>query len=124
MSQRNETIRIVLGYLFAFFVVGLCFLFLYEAFLNPATASLPDTVSGIIVGSVLSLATGAATFVFGQALMQSAARSASTATQAGVNAALTQPPGQPTVTVTEGPPQTTTITPAPDPEAPVEEGLG
>lgn len=96
MSQRNETIRIVFGFLFAFFVIGISFWFLYEAFLSPKTVALPDTVSGIIVGGILSIITGAATFVFGQAIMQSAARSSATATQAGVNAALTQPPG-PTV---------------------------
>jgi outer membrane biosynthesis protein TonB len=111
MNQRNETVRVILGYLFAFFVVGACLWFLYQAYLNPDTASLPDTVSGMIVGGLLVLIQGAATFVFGQAIMQAASRASATATQAGVNAALTQPPG-PTVTVDAGPPASATVTPA------------
>lgn len=91
-SQRNETLRILLGYLFAFYVVGISFWFLYEAFLNTDTAALPDTVAGIIVGGILTIVTGAATFVFGLAAMNAASRASATATQAGVNAALTTPP--------------------------------
>jgi hypothetical protein len=121
MNQRNETVRVVLGYLFAFFVVGACLWFLYQAYLNPDTASLPDTVSGMIVGGLLVLIQGAATFVFGQAIMQAASRASATATQAGVNAAMTQPPG-PIVTTSEGPPATVTIEPAP--AAPQEPGIG
>jgi len=116
MSQRNELVRIILGYLFAFFVVGVSFWFLYEAFLNPDTGTLPDTVSGIIVGGVLSIITGAATFVFGQAIMNAASRASATATQAGVNAALTVP-SMPTVTVDAGPPASATVTPAEPPVA-------
>lgn len=111
MNQRNETIRVILGYLFAFFVVGTCLWFLYQAYLNPETATLPDTVSGMIVGGLLVLIQGAATFVFGQAIMNAASRASATATQAGVNAALTQVPG-PTVTVDAGPPASATVTPA------------
>jgi hypothetical protein len=110
MSQRNETVRVVLGYMFAFFVVGACLWFLYQAYLNPNTASLPDTVSGMIVGGLLVLIQGAATFVFGQAIMQAASRASATATQAGVNAALTQQPA-PTVTATAGDPPTVTVAP-------------
>lgn len=111
MSQFNETIRIVMGYLFAFFVIAVCFWFMYESFLNPETATLPDTQSGIIVGGILAVIQGAATFVFGQAIMQSAARSAATSTAAGVNAALTQPPT--TTTIDAGPPATVTVESAP-----------
>jgi len=116
MNQKNETFRVILGYLFAFFVVGACLWFLYQAYLNPDTASLPDTVSGMIVGGLLVLIQGAATFVFGQAIMQAASRASATAVQSGVNAALTQPPGQ-TVTVDAGPPVTATVTPTEPVEA-------
>ena len=109
MSQLNESIRIVLGYLFAFFVVGICFWFMDRAFLDPETASIPPEQSGLIVGGILTLATGAATFVFSQAVMNAAARSAATSTAAGVNAALTQP--SQTVTVDAGPPATATVSP-------------
>jgi len=114
VNQRNEMVRIVFGYLFAFYVIGICFWFLFEAFLNPKTVALPDTVSGMIVGGILIVIQGAATFVFGQAIMQAAARSSATATQAGVNAALSQPLNgqQPTVTADSGPPPSVTITPA------------
>jgi len=94
-SQLNETLRILLGYAFAFYVVGLVFWFLYEAFLNTKTAALPDTVAGIIVGGMLAIVTGAATFVFGLAAMNAASRASATATQAGVDAALTTPPVPP-----------------------------
>jgi membrane associated rhomboid family serine protease len=92
VSQLNETIRIVLGYAFAFFVVWVCIQFLDRAFLDPNTAAIPAEQSGLIVGGLMAIISSAATFVFGQAIMNAAARSASTATQAGVNAALTQPP--------------------------------
>ena len=77
-SQRNETLRILLGYLFAFYVVGISFWFMYEAFLNPKTAELPATVAGIIVGGILTIVTGAATFVFGLAAMNAASRASAT----------------------------------------------
>ncbi len=109
MSQLNETIRIIMGYLFAFFVVGGTLWFLYQAFLNPDTSSIPAEQSGLIVGGMLTLISSASTFVFSQAVMNSAARSSATATQAGVNAALTQAPQ--TVTVDAGPPASATITP-------------
>lgn len=110
MSQLNETVRIVLGYLFAFFVVWVCIGFMDRAFLDPNTASIPEEQQGLIIGGLMAIISSAATFVFSQAVMNAAARSASTATQAGVNAALTQPTGQ-TVTVDAGPPATATITP-------------
>ena len=94
-SQRNETLRILLGYLFAFYVVGISFWFMWSAFLDPETAALPDTVAGIIVGGILTIVTGAATFVFGLAAMNAASRASATATQAGVDAALTTPPAGP-----------------------------
>ena len=111
MSQFNETVRIVLGYAFAFFVVWVCLQFLDRAYLNPETASIPAEQSGLIVGGLMAIISSAATFVFSQAVMNAASRASSTATQAGVNAALTQPPG-PTVTTSSGPPATVTVTPA------------
>lgn len=110
MNQLNETVRIVLGYAFAFFVVWICINFIDRAFLNPETASIPAEQQGLIVGGIMAIISSAATFVFSQAVMNSAARSASTATQAGVNAALTQPP-QPTITADAGPPPSVTVEP-------------
>ena len=112
MSQLNETVRIVLGYAFAFFVVWICIQFMDRAFLNPETASIPEQQQGLIVGGLMAIISSAATFVFSQAVMNSASRASSTATQAGVNAALTQPPGQSqTITVDAGPPASATVTP-------------
>lgn len=112
MSQRNETVRIVLGYLFAFFVFGGS-LWLLDRLLNqlqnPDLASIPESLVGIVIGGILTLASGAATFVFGQAIMTSAARSAATATQAGINAALTPAPAVSTVTTTATPPATVSV---------------
>lgn len=122
MSQFNETVRIILGYAFAFFVVWVCLQFLNDAYLNPDTASIPAEQSGLIVGGLMAIISSAATFVFSQAIMNSASRSAATSTQAGVNAALTQP--SQTVTVDSGPPATATVTPTPTPVPPVEVGRG
>ena len=108
MNQLNETVRIVLGYAFAFFVVWVCIQFLDRAYLHVETASLPTEQAGLIVGGLMAIISSAATFVFSQAVMNSAARSSATATQAGVNAALTQPP-QPTVTATAGDPPSVTV---------------
>ena len=114
MNQFNETVRIVLGYAFAFFVVWVCIRFLDRAFLDVTTASIPDEQAGLIVGGLMAIISSAATFVFSQAVMNSAARSASTATQAGVNAALTQPPASgSTMTATATPEGMTTVTSTP-----------
>lgn len=106
MSQRNETVRIVLGYLFAFFVFGGS-LWLLDRLLNqlqnPDLAAIPESLVGIVIGGILTLASGAATFVFGQAIMTSAARSAATATQAGITAALTPAPSVTVTTSTDAP---------------------
>jgi len=110
MSQFNETVRIVLGYAFAFFVVWVCINFMRDAFLDPSTAAIPEQQQGLIVGGLMAIISSAATFVFSQAVMNAASRSAATSTAAGVNAALTQP--SQTVTVDAGPPATATVTPA------------
>lgn len=106
MSQLNETIRIVLGYAFAFFVVWVCIQFMHDAFLDPNTASIPLEQQGLIVGGLMAIISSAATFVFSQAVMNAAARSTATATAAGAKAALTSP----TVTAT-GEPPSATVTP-------------
>lgn len=92
MSQFNETVRIVLGYAFAFFVVWVCIQFMDRAFLDPNTASIPLEQQGLIVGGLMAIISSAATFVFSQAVMNAAARSSATATSAGVKAALTPAP--------------------------------
>ena len=112
MNQFNETVRIVLGYAFAFFVVWVCIQFMHDAFLDPNTAAIPEQQQGLIVGGLMAIISSAATFVFSQAVMNSASRASSTATQAGVTAALTQPPGQ-TITVDAGPPASATVEAAP-----------
>lgn len=105
MSKFNETVRLLLGFGFAFFLEAVCFGFLgnlLRELQDPDLVAVDAAQIGIIIGAIVGLMTSAATFVFGQAIMSAAARSASTATQAGVNAALTQPP-QPTITAESAP---------------------
>lgn len=109
--MSSETFRVLGSYAFALVIELAGFWFLYEAFLNPNTGTLPDSQQGILVGLISALMSGAATFVFGSAAAGAASRASEKATQSGVNAALTMPPAPASVTTIDaGPPATVTTT--------------
>lgn len=123
MSNLNETIRTLMPYVFAIFIVGLCFWFLYAAFLDVNTATLPQEQQTVFVAGLFGILGSATTFVFTQSSAGAASRNSERAASAATQAALTAPPtgatitapNAETVTVTDTAPETTTAGPPPMP---------
>jgi len=98
-----------------------CLIFLDRAFLDPTLAAIPDQQQGLIVGSMTTLMGGTITGMIGIVAYLVGGRQAQDSARAGVEAAMTSPPGQ-TTTVSAGPPvQVTTGPTTPPPNGTVEE---
>jgi len=112
--MSSDTIATAGTFITAWIVFGGGFLFLDRLLKNlsdPNLAAVDAGTLGIIVGGIVSILTLTAQSIFQAYASRISGRQSKDATAAGVNAALTQPPG-PTVTTSSGPPATTTVTPA------------
>ena len=112
--MSSDTIATAGTFITAWIVFGGGFLFLDRLLKNlsdPNLAAVDAGTLGIIVGGIVSILTLTAQSIFQAYASRISGRQSKDATAAGVNAALTQPPG-PTVTTSSGPPATVTVTPA------------
>lgn len=90
--MNAELIRTVLGYLFAFTVFLFGGFFFYTGYLDPNAPLLPPEAEAFTVALVGFMGM-ALQWVFGSATQAATARQAASATQSGVDAALTPVPG-------------------------------
>jgi hypothetical protein len=120
----SDIVRAAGTFITAWIVLGGGYLFLDRLLKNlsdPNLAAVDAGTLGIIVGGIVSILTLTAQSIFQAEVGRISGRQSRDATAAGVNAALTQPPGQ-TVTVDSGPPATATVTPTEPVVAPEAQG--
>jgi hypothetical protein len=126
MSSVSDVVRTAGTFITAWIVMVGGFIFLDRLIKNladPNLAAVDAGTLGIIVGGIMGVLTLTAQAIFQAEVGRISGRQSRDATAAGVNAALTQPPGQ-TVTVDAGPPAKATVTPNEPPPADPSAGQG
>lgn len=123
--MSSDIIRTAGTFITAWIVLGGGFIFLDRLLKNladPNLAAVDAGTLGIIVGGIVSILTLTAQAIFQAEVGRISGRQSRDATQAGVDAAMQQPPSAAqTITVDSGPPATATVSAAPSPP---EEGQG
>lgn len=108
--MSSDSIATAGTFITAWIVFGGGFLFLDRLLKNlsdPNLAAVDAGTLGIIVGGIVSILTLTAQSIFQAYASRISGRQSKDATQAGVNAALSQPPT--TTTIDAGPPATVTV---------------
>jgi len=90
--MNTETLRVVLGYGYAFFVTATAFWFLFATLLDVNTATVPDEQLTVVVTASFGLINLAAGAVIQSIASAQASKAAERSQQVGANAALATPP--------------------------------